>query len=1102
MTSDRKKTKTLLISELDELRTRVRELEDAEKERLSTEEALLQSVHREKQYLDLAGVGFIALDEKGRITLINQKCLEILGYTKNELLGYNWFTTCLPKRLQKDVFQVFKKLIKGEIEPVEYYENPVLRKDGTERIIAWHNTVLKNAAGKINGTLASGEDITERRQAEEELRKAHEMLERRVHVRTLELQNEVEERKKAEEELDRLLCELNRGKQLLESISNSQELFILGGEHEGVFESFLNTMVRMTDSEYGFLDAVLKDKDGELYKRSLALSDISWDADSRTLYEKLKKSNFEFRNMNNLASAPAKTEKLIISNNPANDPRAGGLPKGHPPLKAYMGIPLYFGGKLVGVAAVANRPGGYTKEIARFLEPFTSTCASVIHALHRERGEKQFLDTIKNSEERLRAFLNAVPDISFIFTKDGTYLDIMTTPQTENLLYKTISEVKSRKLHDVLPAESADLFLATIKKTIAENRSQKLEYNLDVPAGKTWFEGRTATLILADGEPAVVWISTDISERKKVEMALDSLRRRLEALWKISQMGDESYDSICNFVLSESVKLTESKYGFYGFMSEDEKIMTLFSWSKDAMADCRVQEKQIKYPIEKSGIWGNAVRERKPFLINNYKEDCPNKTGLPEGHVALNRVMSIPVIISGRVVAIGAVANKQSDYTEEDVSNLQTFLVNAQIIFDRKRADETFNTLVENTISYIGQEYFEQLVRNLADLFNCDFALVGAITAKSEVQTIAILRDGEIIPNISYKLSGAPCGKVLKKGFIVYKEGVQEMFPHDTSLVRMEAEGYVGISLSNNKSEPIGVLCGISRKKIWLPDNAEKIMKVLSTKASAELERQRAVAELLRHHDDLEELVKERTWELKKAHRQLMHAEKLGAIGRFSASIAHEFNNPLFAVMSVINGIKRRTSLVDEDLALVESAINECHRMKDLIKDLQDFNRPTSGKFASTNIHEIIESILLLGKKDLQIRNISVEKDLASEMPQIKAVPDQIKQVILNLLQNAIDACEGKGIIKIRTEVIKDSICMYMQDNGVGINNRHLDRIIEPFFTTKSEVKGIGLGLSISYGIITSHGGTIEVESEPNQGSIIKVTLPIKGVTDEKNPIS
>jgi PAS domain S-box-containing protein len=143
-----------------------------------TNAQLYQAANQERdkaqQYLDIAGVMLVAIDAEGKITLINRKGCEILGCEEDKILGQNWFDSCLPSEINDSVKSVFDQLIAGEVEPVEYYENPVVTKSGEERLIAWHNTVLRDEAGNIAGTLSSGEDITERAQAEEALRESEE----------------------------------------------------------------------------------------------------------------------------------------------------------------------------------------------------------------------------------------------------------------------------------------------------------------------------------------------------------------------------------------------------------------------------------------------------------------------------------------------------------------------------------------------------------------------------------------------------------------------------------------------------------------------------------------------------------------------------------------------------------------------------------------------------------------------------------------------------------------------------------------------------------------------------------------------------------------
>jgi PAS domain S-box-containing protein len=247
-------------------------------------------------------------------------------------------------------------------------------------------------------------------------------------------------------------------------------------------------------------------------------------------------------------------------------------------------------------------------------------------------------------------------------------------------------------------------------------------------------------------------------------------------------------------------------------------------------------------------------------------------------------------------------------------------------------------------------------------------------------------------------------------------------------------------------------------------------------------------------NEELELRVEQRTLELQETQRQYLHAEKLSAIGKLSASIAHEFNNPLQGILSILNGLKKRAILEPEDKELLDAAISESDRIKDLIRSLQEFNRPSSGKKVAMDVHKSLNAVLLLHKSDFKNKRIAVELKYTEPMPQILAVSDQIKQVFLNLLTNAGDACqESGGMITISTWQENDKVAVAIQDTGIGIKPEQMEHIFQPFYTTKPAVKGTGLGLSVSYGIIKQHQGKIRVESRPGEGTTFTVLLPITG---------
>ena len=252
--------------------------------------------------------------------------------------------------------------------------------------------------------------------------------------------------------------------------------------------------------------------------------------------------------------------------------------------------------------------------------------------------------------------------------------------------------------------------------------------------------------------------------------------------------------------------------------------------------------------------------------------------------------------------------------------------------------------------------------------------------------------------------------------------------------------------------------------------------------------------ELKTYRNHLEKLVKERTSELENTHKQLIHAEKLSATGKLAATMSHEINNPICGIRNALEGIYERADLKYKEMVTVRMAIGECNRIANLVKDLNDFNRPSPATPELMDINSVISNLLLLENKKLNKKHIALELNYASDLPKVAIITDQFKQVILNLLNNAEDSLvenREDGRIAIATESKDSKVMIHISDNGYGISEDILAHIFEPFVTTKSAVKGVGLGLSISYGIMKAHGGDILAESTFGNGTTFSIILPV-----------
>jgi len=231
---------------------------------------------------------------------------------------------------------------------------------------------------------------------------------------------------------------------------------------------------------------------------------------------------------------------------------------------------------------------------------------------------------------------------------------------------------------------------------------------------------------------------------------------------------------------------------------------------------------------------------------------------------------------------------------------------------------------------------------------------------------------------------------------------------------------------------------------------------------------------------------------LKIYQEQLLHAEKLSSIGKLSASIAHEINNPLFGIRNVLERTRMCVPLKEADEDFIEMAISETDRIAKLTRRLNNFFSPTRENKEPVQINRVLEEIVLLTQKELTDRNIRLKTHYSDVLPEVTAFPDQIKQVALNLFQNAMDAIpETGGEISMSTYHQDSHLYFTVKDNGVGMTEEIQKEIFEPFFTTKPKEEGTGLGLWVTHGIVQSHGGFIEVNSQCGKGTSFTVSLPM-----------
>lgn len=245
----------------------------------------------------------------------------------------------------------------------------------------------------------------------------------------------------------------------------------------------------------------------------------------------------------------------------------------------------------------------------------------------------------------------------------------------------------------------------------------------------------------------------------------------------------------------------------------------------------------------------------------------------------------------------------------------------------------------------------------------------------------------------------------------------------------------------------------------------------------------------------------ERIREQEMVEERLIRSAKLAAVGEMAAGVAHELNNPLTTVTGfaeLILDTMSKDSPEYEDMSLV---LQEAHRARGVVRRLLDFSRQSEVLWIEVDINELLSTVLALVHHLALTSGVDVRVEFWDELPRIRADRNQMQQVFLNLIHNAIQAMPGGGQLVLRTQVSQRDgepwISVEVQDNGEGIQTDDLDKIFEPFFTTKPSGMGTGLGLSVSYGIVSDHSGYIDVISQPGKGATFTVWLPVLSASSE-----
>lgn len=238
--------------------------------------------------------------------------------------------------------------------------------------------------------------------------------------------------------------------------------------------------------------------------------------------------------------------------------------------------------------------------------------------------------------------------------------------------------------------------------------------------------------------------------------------------------------------------------------------------------------------------------------------------------------------------------------------------------------------------------------------------------------------------------------------------------------------------------------------------------------------------------------------QLQASFEHLRRADRLSALGELSAGLAHEIRNPLGAIEGAVQILRRPELPVPTRQEFGEVVQKEVNRLKDLLSNFLEFARPRPPQRVPTNPDTLLESVKSLAQETAKMSGIHISVESSSSLPLVGADPEQMRQVLLNLVINALQAMPNGGQVVLRAGRRSEHVILQVQDEGGGIDAENLERIFDPFFTTRPE--GTGLGLSTAYQIVSQHGGHISVQRNTGKGMTFTVTLPLREPEDPLDP--
>ena len=697
----------------------------------------------------------------------------------------------------------------------------------------------------------------------------------------------------------------------------------------------------------------------------------------------------------------------------------------------------------------------------------TKELQSLVHELRVHQIELAIQnDEIKRVQLALEASRDEFEDLYdfspvgyFTLTEKGLIIQANLTGA--NLLGKARPKLINMRFgHFVDPESEAQLyqhFLSVIK----QGHKQACDLTLKRDDGSSFYARLESIRIdapaeqsdVSDGAYVVRLAVSDIAERKRSEEQIKLNETRLQSLYEISQFRAKTIQHFLDFTLDHAIRLTGSKVGYIYYYDADKRQFILNTWSKDVMKQCEVVEPQTVYELDKTGIWGEAVRQKTAIIINDFQAFNPLRKGYPSGHVELFKFMTTPIFQDDKIVAVVGVANKKSDYDDSDVRQVSLLMDSVWRMIDRRQAAER-----ERLLSTAVEQAAESVIITDAS------GIIQYTNPTAET------------------ISGYSSDELIGRTANILKSGKQDDFFYKALWETINAGRIWSGRFINKKKDGTEYQEDASISPVY--DKSGKLTNFVAVKRDVTKE------------IELQE--------------QLFHAQKLESLGVMAGAIAHDFNNLLMATLGNLELALTDRNLESKTRMAIENAIQASERSAALSHQMLVYSGSAFYTPKDLDLGEQADKLANKNKDLLKSaipRTTTLHFEINEGLPLIRGDEDQIQRLITNLVLNASESIgDNTGEVNLTTGVIdcddaylsgsrlqeKPSpggfVFLEVTDTGCGMDVATQRKLFDPFFSTK--FWGRGLGMAEVMGIVKGHHGAIMVESEVGKGTRIRVLFP------------